>query len=47
MSQKSIIKKVSARIMAAGTVVGGAEMSGPFASEFDFNDPTDRFDQPT
>lgn len=47
MSQKSIIKKVSARIMAAGTVVGGAEMSGPFASKFDFNDPTDRFDQPT
>jgi stage V sporulation protein AD len=47
MAQKSIIKQVSARIIAAGTVVGGAEMAGPLAEKFDFHDKSDRFDQPT
>ena len=42
-----IIKEVNAHIIAAGTVVGGAEHAGPLSDEFDFHDPTDRFGQPT
>lgn len=41
------IKKLNSRIIAAGTVVGGAEHSGPLADEFDFHDETDRFGQDT
>ena len=46
MSEKAI-KKVNSRIIAAGTVVGGAEYSGNLKSEFDFHDETDRFGQDT
>ena len=42
---ESNIKKVNARIISAGTVVGGAEHSGPLSNEFDFHDDTDRFGQ--
>ena len=44
---ESNIKKVNARIISAGTVVGGAEHSGPLSNEFDFHDETDRFGQET
>ena len=43
----NIIKKVNTRVIAAGTVVGGAEHAGPFSAEFDFFDATERFGQPT
>lgn len=46
-NNESIIKKVSARIISAGTVVGGAEHSGPLSAKFDFHDETDRFGQET
>ena len=42
-----IVKRVNARIVSAGTVVGGAEHSGPLSEKFDFHDSTDRFGQET
>ena len=42
-----IIKNLRSRIISVGTVVGGAEKSGPMGKKFDFTDDTDRFGQDT
>lgn len=46
MSQPSLIRPRAA-LLAAGTVVGGKEFSGPLGACFDYSNPSDRFGEET